>query len=415
MPRSGAITLTNHGARPCTLEVTSYAEVALNQPPRRPGSSGLRQTFPGDRIPARPPTLLCRRRPRSRDQKPIWALHVLASPADAGTAVGGVEYETDRARFLGRGRSTACPAALDSGVALSGTVGPVLDPVLSLRRRVRLAPGTSTVLAFGTAVATDRNEAVALAHRFSELAEVARTFEQSGIYSQATLAALDITPEDAALFQRLAAHVLFTGPALRSRESVTGNRLGQSGLWPYAISGDLPIVLARLASPDDLDLAGELLRAHAYWQRCGLVADLVLLNDAAPADELHHRLEELVRLGPTAELADKPGGVFLRGAAGMPAADVMLLEAAARAILRGDEGSLAAQLSERPPPIRCRPTCASQRVTTTATPSQSIRCRRRAVVCQRVGRVHAGRPGVRHDASRSRAAAGSVEQRPRQP
>ena len=168
-------------------------------------------------------------------------------------------------------------------MALSGTVGPVLDPVLSLRRRVRLAPGASAVLAFGTAAATDRDEAVALALRFSDLAEVARTFEQARIHDQATLAALGITPEDAALFQRLAAHVLFTGPALRSRESVTGNRLGQSGLWPHAISGDLPIVLARLAGPNELDLAGELLRAHAYWRRCGLVADLVFLNDAGPA------------------------------------------------------------------------------------------------------------------------------------
>jgi cellobiose phosphorylase len=345
------ITLTNHGARPRTLEVTSYAEVALND--RRADQAHLAFTklfLETEYLPA-PPTLLCRRRPRARDQKPIWALHVLAGPEGApGTAIGGVEYETDRARFLGRGRSPACPAALDSGIALSGTVGPVLDPVLSLRHRVRLAPGTSAVLAFGTAAVTDREEGVALARRFSDLAEVARTFEQAGIHDQATQAALGITPEDAARFQRLAAHVLFTGPALRSRESVTGNRLGQSGLWPHAISGDLPIVLARLAGPNELDLAGELLLAHAYWRHCGLVADLVLLNDAAPADELHHQLEELVRLGPTAELADKPGGVFLQAAAGMPAEDVMLLEAAARAILRGDDGLLAAQLERAPTP-----------------------------------------------------------------
>ena len=185
---------------------------------------------------------------------------------------------------------------------------------------------------------------MALARRFSDLAEVARTFEQSRIHSQATLVALGISPEDAALFHRLAAHVLFTGPALRSRESVIGNRLGQSGLWPHAISGDLPIVLARFSSPGQSNLASELIRAHAYWRRCGLVADLVLLHDADPADELHDQLEELVRLGPTSEMADKPGGVFLRGAAEMPAADVMLLEAAARAILRGDDGSLAEQL-----------------------------------------------------------------------
>ena len=345
------ITLTNHGARPRTLEVTSYAEVALNDRRADQAHPAFAKLFLETEYLTAPPALLCRRRPRARDQKPIWALHVLAGPEGApGTAVGGVEYETDRARFLGRGRSPARPAALDSGVALSGTVGPVLDPVFSLRSRVRLAPGTSAVIAFATAAVTDRDEAVALARRFSNLAEVARTFEQAGIHHYATLTALGITPEDVTRFQRLAAHVLYTGPALRSRKSVTGNRLGQSGLWPHAISGDLPIVLARLGGANELDLAGELLRAHAYWRRFGLVADLVLLNDAGPADELHHRLEELVRLGPTAELADKPGGVFLRAAAGMPAEDVMLLEAAARAILRGHDGSLAAQLERAPTP-----------------------------------------------------------------
>src|SRR4030095_6414327 len=143
-------------------------------------------------------------------------------------------------------------------------------------------------------------------------------------------------------------------------------------LWPYAISGDLPIVLGRFSSPGQSNLARELIRAHAYWRRCGLEADLVLLHDADPAEELHDQLEELVRLGPTSEVADKPGGVFLRGAAEMPAADVMLLEAAARAMLHGDDGSLAEQL-ERVPTLGTLPAdLRVTAVTTTAAPSESI-------------------------------------------
>ena len=345
------ITVTNHDARPRMLEVTSYVEMALNHRRADQAHPAFAKLFLETEYLAAPPTLLCRRRPRGRDEKAIWALHVMAGPHTPGIAVGDVEYETDRARFLGRGRSAACPAALDSGVVLSGTVGPVLDPILSLRRRIRLEPGTSTVLALNTAAATDRDEAVILAGRLSDLAEVARMFDQARIHNRITLAALAITAEDAARFQSLASHVVFTGPALRSRESVTENKLGQPALWPHAISGDLPIVLARLASPTELELAGELLRAHAYWRRCGLVADLVLLNDERPGDELHHRLEELLRLGPSAELVDKPGGVFLRAAAKMSAEDVRLLEAAARAILGGNDGSLAAQLARAPTPV----------------------------------------------------------------
>jgi cellobiose phosphorylase len=366
------ITLTNHSVSTRTLDVTSYAEVSLNSRRADQAHPAFAKLFLETEYLPDPPTLLCRRRPRARDQKPIWALQFLAGPESADSADGVVEYETDRARFLGRGRSAASPAALDAGVALSGTVGPVLDPVFSLRRRIRLAPKASAVLAFGTAIAADRNEAVALARRFNDLAEVARTFEQSGIHSQAALVALGISPEDAAVFHRLAAHVLFSGPVLRSRESVIANRLGQSGLWPYAISGDLPIVLARFSSPTQSNLVNDLLRAHAYWRRCGLVADLVLLHDVDPADELSDRLKELVQLGPTSELADKPGGVFLRGTAAMPVADVTLLEAAARAILRGEDGSLAEQLEKAPILATLPPDLRVTTVTTTATPSKAI-------------------------------------------
>ena len=102
------------------------------------------------------------------------------------------------------------------------------------------------------------------------------------------------------------------------------------------------------------------------------MADLVLLHDAAdPADELHEQLEELVRLGPTSEMADKPGGVFLRGAAEMPAADVMLLEAASRAILRGQDGSIAEQLERAPMLATLPPDLPVTAATTTATADKS--------------------------------------------
>src|SRR6516225_3164173 len=343
------VTLTNRGNRPRTLEVTSYAEVALN--PRRADQAhpAFAKLFLETEYHASSPALLCRRRPRAHDQQPVWALQVLASEVP-----GEVEYETDRARFLGRGRSTGNPAAMDGGVALSRTVGPVLDPVFSLRQRIRVEPGASTVLAFTTAAPEDRVQALALAARFRSLENVDRVFEETTASDVARRAELGLTPDDAALFQRLAAPVLFASPSLRSRESVARNRLGQPGLWAHGISGDVPIALVRIGVDRNLELVRELLQAHAYWRRCGLVADLVLLQDHGTGDELQRRLEDLVQNAPTAELVDRPGGVFLRDASRMSADDATLLEAAARLILRGREGSLAAQLGRAPadaPPL----------------------------------------------------------------
>jgi cyclic beta-1,2-glucan synthetase len=333
------VTLINRSDWKCTLEVTSYAEVALN--PRRADQAhpAFAKLFLETEYHAPSPALLCRRRPRAHDQQPVWALHVLAS-----NVLGEVEYETDRSRFLGRGRSTKNPAAMDGDVALSRTVGPVLDPVFSLRQRIRVQPGASAVLAFTTAAPADRDQALGLAARFGTLETVGLAFEQATASHAARLAELGLMPDQAELFQRLAASVVFASPSLRSRESVARNRLGQPGLWPHGISGDVPIALVRIGADRNLEVARQALRAHAYWRRCGLVTDLVLLHDDATGDELRRMLEDLVQNAPTAELVDRPGGVFLRDASRMSADDVTLFEAAARLILRGGDGSLVSQI-----------------------------------------------------------------------
>jgi cellobiose phosphorylase len=347
------VTLTNRGDRPRTLEVTSYAEVVLS--PRRVDQAhpAFAKLFLETEYLTSSPALLCRRRPRAHDQQPVWALQVLASEVP-----GEVEYETDRARFLGRGRSTGNPAAMDGGVALSGTVGPVLDPVFSLRQRIRVEPGASTALAFTTAAPEDRVLALALAARFSSLETVDRVFDETTAIDMARQAELGLTANDGSLFQRLAAPVLFASPSLRSRESVARNHQGQPGLWRHGISGDVPIALVRIGADRNLELVREVLQAHAYWRRYGLVADLVFLQDDGTEDELRHRLQDLVQSAPTAELVDRPGGVFLRDASRMSEDDATLLEAAARLLLRGRDGPLAAQLGRAlaavpplPPPL----------------------------------------------------------------
>src|SRR5678815_3931883 len=57
------------------------------------------------------------------------------------------------------------------------------------------------------------------------------------------------------------------------------NRRGQSALWGYAISGDLPIVLAQIADAANLELVRQLVQAHAYWRLKGLAVDLVIWNE----------------------------------------------------------------------------------------------------------------------------------------
>ena len=343
------VTLTNLDDRPRVLELTSYAEVVLGPRAADLAHPAFGKLFLETEWVPGPDALLCRRRPRSADQAPVWAVHVAAvDPSTAGgSADPAVQYETDRARFLGRGRTPADPAALDPGAALSGTTGAVLDPVLSLRLRVRLEPGGSAVVAFTTAVAESREEALALADQYHEPTAAARAFELAWAYSQIEHRHRGWTPEETHLFQRLGAHVVFAGSAQRAAPAlVAANRLGQADLWRYGISGDRPIVLARIGAVDEVALARQLLVAHSFLRFKGLEFDLVLLNEETTTyfEALDEQLQDALRAAGAADLADKPGGVFIRKAEQMPEPDKALIQAAARVVLVGDRGPLSGQL-----------------------------------------------------------------------
>jgi len=330
------VTVINHGGRPRNVDLTSYAEVCLNHRRADQAHPAFAKLFLETEHLKGHNALLCRRRPRAADQKPVWAVHACA-------ANGQVEYQTDRARFLGRGRTPANPVALEPDVTLFGTTGPVLDPVFSLRCMLWLAAGAETRIPFVTGAADSREAAIALAEQFQTAAAVEHVFDQARLACEAELRGLDLTSDDVATFNRLAGAVLFVDPTLRSRDAVAANRLGQPGLWPYAISGDRPIVLAIARGGDDGSLARQLAQWHGYVRRRGMDLDLVILDERG--GEAADRLKGELQHGPAGTVLGTPGGVFILDAGKVPDDGRTLIEAAARAVLRTDRGSLAEQLS----------------------------------------------------------------------
>jgi cyclic beta-1,2-glucan synthetase len=346
----------NLDSRPRELEVISYAELVLNPHGADLAHPAFGKLFletewlPGSNA------LLCRRRPRSPDQKPAWAVHTVAfERGDAGPTM----FETDRARFLGRRRTPADPVALQAGVELSGTVGPVLDPVFSLSRRVRLGPNGRAVIAFSTGVADTREEALAIADQYHTLLAVTRAFELAWAHSRVELYSLNLTVEDAHLYQRLLGHVLFPPPALRASSKVlSANTPGQAGLWRHGISGDLAIFAARVADAQQLPLVRQLLAAHAYWRGKGFRTDLLILNEDPSGyfEDFQGLIMELIRSHDAREWIDRPGGVFVRKTKQMTLEDRNLLQSAARVLLAGDQGMLGSQIDvmDRPKPLPAR-------------------------------------------------------------
>ena len=356
------VSLTNLGPRAREIELTSYAELVLAPPAADATHPVFSSLFVQTEAVPELGALLATRRARSAADPTSWAAHVVVVDGQSG---GGAQYETDRGRFLGRGRGIRTPMSVIDGRPLSNTAGSVLDPIFSLRRRVRLDPGESVRVVFSTLVAPTRDIALALADKYRDPA----TFERAGTLAwtqaQVQFHHLGITADEAHLFQELASRILYSDPALRAPgEVLARNRSGPSVLWGQGISGDLPIVLVRIDEPEDRGIVRQLLRAHEYWRLKGLAVDLVVLNEKMEsyAQELQNSLEALVRTSQSAlrhEGHETHGAVFILRRDLLSPTDHAALQAAARAILLSRHGTLAAQIDRAraarpvlPPPAR---------------------------------------------------------------
>ncbi|HEX7771553.1 MAG TPA: hypothetical protein VF435_03980, partial [Pyrinomonadaceae bacterium] len=341
------ISLTNHGSRTREIELTSYAEIVLASPNADAAHQAFSNLFIETEFVPGENAIMAHRRQRSSDERPIWAVHVVVAE---GEQVGAVQYETDRGRFLGRGRSVGNPIAVMEDRPLSNTTGAVLDPVFSLRRHVRVPPNQTVRCSFSTAVARSREEALALADKYHDPNIFERELRLAWTKAQVEMSHLKIDAEEAHLFQRLAARIVYSDPSLRPTSHVLAlNTKAQSSLWAYGISGDLPIVVVRINKAADMRTVKKLIRGHEYLHYKGLRIDLVILNDT-PTDYLqllHQDLDTTIRTSGLQALQDKPGGVYLRRSDQMPEADRILLHAVARVVIVAERGSFEDQI-ERP-------------------------------------------------------------------
>ncbi len=324
------VTLINRSRTARDVELTSYGEVVLCDADADRAHQAFQKLFVETECVAACDALLASRRPRAADEPRPWCMHVVATGEER---VGTVTYETDRARFLGRGRTVHTPRALDPGAVLSGTVGAVLDPIVALRVRVHLEAGRSTRVAFTTAVAAAREAAIQLADRYRDLGAAERALTLAGIEAHVEMRDLRVDAADVALYQELAGALIYPHDALRAPDEVrAANRLGQSALWAQGISGDWPIVLATIHADVGLSTVRQLLAAHAYWRMRGVRSDLVILNAQrhSYAQELHDQLMAMVMSSGEGGLLDRPGGVFMRRSEQLSADDAGLLVATAR-------------------------------------------------------------------------------------
>jgi cellobiose phosphorylase len=362
------IRLINRSGERRTVEVTSYAEVALAAPAADALHPAFSKLFVQTEILQSQRAVLCTRRPRAQGEQPGWLFHLMAV---SGADTGEMSFETDRARFVGRGRTLASPRALTGPDALSGSAGSVLDPIVAIRQEIMLDPDQTATIDLVTGAAAARDTVEHLVQRYQDRHLANRVFDLAWTHNQVVLQQFGISEAEAQDYERLAGSMIFANASLRADVGIiVRNRRGQSGLWGYAISGDLPIVLLQIADLANIGLVRQLLQARAYWRLKGLVVDLVIWTEdqSGYRQQLHDAIMGLIAAGVEANVIDRPGGIFVRPADQISLEDRLLLQSVARLIIVDGRGGLSEQLKcRRRPAARIPP--ALKVVATRASPA----------------------------------------------
>ncbi|PZQ10834.1 MAG: cyclic beta 1-2 glucan synthetase [Rhodanobacter denitrificans] len=341
--------LSNRSRHTRTIEITTYAEVVLAPAIADELHPAFSNLFVQSQIVREKQALLCTRRPRESDAPAPWMFHLVAvHDAD----IGAISYETDRARFLGRGNTPRRPSALVEQDALSDSEGSVLDPIVAIRCRIGLAPGQTASIDMVYGVGADREACIGLVDKYRDRRLADRVFDLAWTQSQVVRRQINASQADAQLYERLAGLIVYAHPLLRADARILlQNQRGQSGLWGHAISGDLPMVLLQIADAEHIELARQMVQAHAYWRLKGLRADLVIWNESQSGyrQQLQDLILGMVSADPEANVLDRPGGIFVRPGHQISQEDRILLQSAARVIIHDQHGSLAAQIGRREP------------------------------------------------------------------
>ncbi len=339
------IELTNHASTKKELSITSYGEVVLSPPSADHSHPAFSKLFVQTEIHNHYDAIVCTRRPRSSHEKPPWMFHMMKLN---GVKNKNATYETDRSKFIGRGKSLEHPAIMDDGGSLTNSQGSVLDPIVSIQQRVILQAGESVTIDIVNGIAENHQHNHNLLDKYQDKHLRDRAFELSWTHSQVVLRQIGATESEAQLYGKMASSILYTNPTLRTSPStILKNQRQQASLWSYSISGDLPIVLLIISDTKNILLVKQLIKAKVYWQMKGLAVDLVILNEDPGGYRQVLQDEILGLIAAGTELAsEKHGHIFVRPVDQVSTEDRILLQTVAQIVISDQKGSLADQVND---------------------------------------------------------------------
>lgn len=309
------LSLSNLSDKGRSLEITSYMEITLaafSADAVHPAFSNL---FIQTEYDEAENILIGSRRGRVKGAKVPYIFHKIVAE---GELEGSITYETSRINFIGRNRELKSPLAMDNDKSLNNTVGTVLDPIMSMRVRVRLEPNSKREIYFITGICDSKVQILDICRENDNYSSLNKVFKNYSITAQLELKKLGIRSGKANVFQSVASEIFFLTSNRKNREEyITNIEKHQKDLWAYGISGDLPIIMVVIENDKDINLVFDMIKFHYYLKLKGVKLDLVIYNNEEISydEPLQKKIIESIRMSNEGNFLNKPGGIFIHNKA----------------------------------------------------------------------------------------------------
>jgi len=340
------IELKNNSNEEVYLEITSYFEPILSRIDDHIAHPAFCNLFLSYEYIEELNGIMIKRRSRDKSKNDKYALVLFFPDEDI---LGDYEYEIDKTKFIGRDRSILNPIALESEKILQKQMNMTLNPIVALRRTIKIESNKSKKLNLILLFSENREDIIKTAEKYNSKDAVNRIFSLSRAKSIIEARYSNLKAKQINTFQKIAGYLLNSNLIRNFNiKNIDCKNKSQCDLWKFGISGDNPILLVKIKYVNDVETVKELLKAHEYLRLKNVVFDLVILNEEKNSYEkyVNEALLSAVLSSNSSYLLNSFGGIFILDSNNLKKEEKDLLQLVSSMIFDAHRGGIEEQIDE---------------------------------------------------------------------
>lgn len=338
--------LENEGNEEQILEVTCYFEPVLSNKEQDYAHPIFNNLFLIQKLHEETNSIIIERKNREAKETKLYLGANLSTNSET---IGDFEYETDKEKFIGRG-NLGIPYMAENSIPLSKKIGLVTEPIVALKRTIKVKPQEKVTIDFILAVHEDKEKVIENIKKYQSTENVRKEFELSKARVEAESRYLNRKGSDIAIYQKMLSYLVFHNPikAQLLENKNTWINYHQSDLWKYGISGDLPIILLKVRNVNDSYVIKEMLKAYEFFRMKSVETEIVILDEEKHSYEnyVKEEIESSILNHQMGYLKNQKGGIFTLNKEEIDKKDIALLEFLATIIIDSDKGGLKNNIKE---------------------------------------------------------------------